>query len=282
MTETANTIHTPDGARLHVEDWGDGDPVVFTHGWCVGTEMWEYQMTALAGAGLRCVGVDRRGCGRSTTGRAGYAYDQLADDLAGVLEHLDLRGATLVAHSMAAGEAIRLLARHGAARIDRLVLVAPVTPRLLAGADHPAGLPRAGFDAMLAGLRTDKPAYLAAAAPGFFGGPGAVSPELMRWGVELVARASLRTCVELVRTQIDADLRADLARVDVPTLVVGGDADASAPVELCARPTAEGIPGSRLVVYAGCPHGVPLATTHKDRLTDDLLAFVRDPALAGA
>src|SRR3982074_3633575 len=110
MSHATDRLTAEDGARLHAEDWGDGPPVVFTHGWTVGWEMWEYQMAALADRGLRCVGLDRRGCGRSTSGRAGVGYDRLSDDLAVVLEQLDLREVTLVAHSMAAGEALRMIA----------------------------------------------------------------------------------------------------------------------------------------------------------------------------
>lgn len=273
MTPATSPFTSADGAYLHIEEWGDGPPVVFTHGWALGAEMWEYPMSALADSGLRCVGVDRRGCGRSTAGRLRPSFDLLADDLAALLEHLDLRGATLVAHSMAAGEALRLLARHGDERIDRLVLVAPTTPRVLQAPDHPGGVPRAVFDEVVAGLRADKPAYLAAAAPGFFGGEADVSPELARWGVGLAARASVRTSVDLVRTFTEEDSRADLAAVRIPTLVVCGGADASAPLELCARPTADGIAGSRLEVYAGGPHGLPLAAGYKERLTEDIAAW---------
>ena len=269
-------ITTSDGARLHAEDWGEGPPVVFTHGWTVGWEMWEYQMSALAERGLRCIGVDRRGCGRSTSGRAGFGPDRLADDLAQVLRALDLHDVTLVAHSMAGVEAVRLLTRHGTDRVARLALVAATTPKLVAGPDDPNGVPPAVFDEMLAALAADKPAYLAAAAPAFFGGRDAVSGELVEWGVGLARRASLRTSVELLRTLRAADVRDELAELLLPTIVIHGDADASAPVEICARPTAAGIPNARLVVYPGGPHGLPLAAAHKDRLSGDLLAFAAD------
>ena len=280
MHDITDTVHTDDGARLHIEDWGSGPPVVFTHGWALGAEMWEYQMTALAAEGRRCIGIDRRGCARSTPGSEGFGHDRLADDLALVLETLDLRGATLVAHSMAAGEAVRMFARHGAGRVERLVLVSPTTPRVLQAPDNPDGIPRVVFDEMVAGLAADKPAYLAAAAPGFFGGDEACSPELLLWGLALAGRASLRASIELVRTFSEADSRDDLAAVTVPTLVVHGTEDASAPLELCGRPTAAGIHGSRLEVYSGGPHGLPLARGHKDRLTADLLAFTREPVAA--
>jgi non-heme chloroperoxidase len=268
-------LMTGDGASIHVEDWGDGSPVVFTHGWSVGHEMWEHQMTALAARGLRCIGIDRRGCGRSTSGRLAIDLDLIADDLAIVLDHLDLHDVTLVGHSIGAAEAIRMLARDDGGRVSRLVLVAPTTPAIMQREDNPEGIPASVFDETVEGLCNDKPAYLAAAAPGFFGGSDAVSPELLRWGVDLAARASLRTSVALLRTYSCADLRADLPAITVPTVIVHGDADASAPLDLCGRRTAAGIAGSRLEIYAGGPHGLPLAAAHKDRLTEDIAAFAR-------
>jgi pimeloyl-ACP methyl ester carboxylesterase len=267
-------VSTVDGAQLHVEDWGGGPPVVFTHGWTAGWEMWEYQMTALADRGLRCVGVDRRGCGGSTPGHAGFSYDQLADDLATVLDQLDLREVTLVTHSMAAGEAVRMIARHGSDRLARLALVSPTTPRLVQSPDNPHGIPQAVFDETIAALTADKPAFILAAAPAFFGGPDAVSDELMRWGVGLAQRASLRTSIELTLTNSKTDSRSDLATVTVPTLIIHGDADVSAPLESCGRPTAAAITGSTLEVYEGGPHGLPLSRRHADRLARDLISFV--------
>jgi pimeloyl-ACP methyl ester carboxylesterase len=241
--------------------------------------MWEYQMTALTERGYRCLGIDRRGSGRSTSGRAGFGLDQLADDLAGALDQLGVRGATLVAHSMGGPEAVRMLARHGSDRVAHLVLVASITPALVRSQDNPDGLPAIAYDEMVAGLRADKPAYLAAMAPGFFGGEEAVSPELIRWGVGLAARASLRSCIELTRTQTVADVRADVARIATPTLVLHGDADVAAPLELCGRRTAGGIAGSRLVVYPGGPHGLPLSAAYKERLTEDIAAVAADRQL---
>jgi pimeloyl-ACP methyl ester carboxylesterase len=275
MNTVAQPVITADGASIHVEAWGEGQPVVFTHGWSVGHEMWEYQMSALAARGRRCIGIDRRGCGRSTSGRAPIDLELIADDLAAVLDNLDLSDLTLVAHSVAAAEAVRMLARHrhAADRVARLVLVAPITPALVQSDDNPEGLPTRVFDEIVAGLCNDKPGYLAAAAPGFFGGPGAVSDELMAWGVRLAERASLRTSVALVRTY-DVDLRAELAAVTIPTLIVHSDADQSAPLDLCGRRTAAGIAGSTLEIYADGPHGIPLAAEFKDRLTEDIAAFI--------
>jgi non-heme chloroperoxidase len=271
---TQQPLITPDGALIHIEDWGDGPAVVFTHGWSAGHEMWEYQMTALVARGCRCIGIDRRGCGRSTSGRVAIDLDVMADDLATSLDHLDLAQVALVAHSVAAAEAIRMLARHGSGHVTRLVLVAPTTPAMMRREDNPDGLPASLFDEMLEDISKDKPAYLFSAAPGFFGGPDAVSAELVSWGVGLAARASLRTSADLIRVISRSDVRADLSTVRIPTLVIHGDADVSAPLDLCGRRTAAGIAGSRLEIYAGAPHGIPLAAADKDRLTDDIANFI--------
>jgi pimeloyl-ACP methyl ester carboxylesterase len=270
----AQRVVTADGAAIHIEDWGNGPPLVFTHGWSAGCEMWEYQMTSLSESGYRCVGVDRRGCGRSTYGRRAIDLDQLADDLASVLEQVDLGDVTLVAHSVAAAEAIRMLTRHGSGRVSRLVLVAPTTPAILQSDDNPDGVPASVYEDIVRGLRKDKPAYLFEAAPAFFGGPDAVSPELLTWGVELAARASLRTSIDLIHVIAHADVRAELPAITTPTLVVHGDADQSAPLEICGRRTAAGISGSQLQIYEGAPHGIPLAAVHKDRLAADIERFI--------
>lgn len=270
----AQRVVTADGATIHIEDWGNGPPLVFTHGWSAGYEMWEYQMTSLAESGYRCIGVDRRGCGSSSCGRRAIDLDQLADDLASVLEQVDLGDATLVAHSVGAAEAIRMLTRHGSERVSRLVLVAPTTPAILQSDDNPDGVPASVYEDIVDGLRKDKPAYLFEAAPAFFGGPGAVSTELLTWGVELAARASLRTSIDLIRVIANADVRAELPAITTPTLVIHGDADQSAPLDLCGRRTAAGISGSQLQIYEGAPHGIPLAAAHKDRLAADIERFV--------
>lgn len=153
------------------------------------------------------------------------------------------------------------------------VLVAPTTPALLAGPDNPDALPAAIRDEIIAGLEADKAAYLAAAAPGFFGGENAVSAELCRWGVALAERASLRTSVALIETLWQADLRAELPAITLPTLIVHGDADTAAPLDLCGRRTAAAIPDSQLEIYPGAPHGLPLARNHKDHLADRLAEF---------
>ncbi len=265
-------IENNDHAQLFFNDWGTGEPVVFLHGWMLGAEIWEYQTVPLVNAGLRCIAYDRRGCGRSDQPATGYDYDTFADDLATLLDHLDLRAVTLVAHSMGGGEIARYAARHGLDRVARVAFVATTTPFLLQTADNPAGVPKQYFDEMIAGLLDDRPRYLTQAAPGFFGG-GSVSDDLVQWGVGLALHASPIATTEMLRAMSESDFRTGLKAIDVPALVIHGQADQGAPIELTGRPTAAAIPGSRLEIYE-TGHG--LLITEKERLNRDLLAFMRD------
>lgn len=267
-------VETEDRVRLFFKDWGQGPPVVFVHGWALNADVWEYRMLALASQGFRCVALDRRGCGRSDHPGRSYGYDRFADDLATLLERLDLEGAVLVGHSMAGGDLVRYLSRHGPRRVAKLVLVAPTTPFLLKTADNPDGIGREVYDAMIAELARDRPRFMAASAPTFFGrglADGTVSPELAAWTVGLALQACPLGLARMVRAFSETDFRAEMAAARVPTLIVHGDADANVPLDLCGRRSAALIPGGRLLVYEGAPHG--LVVTERDRLTADLLAF---------
>ena len=260
-----------DGTRLFVRDWGTGRAVLFLAGWTIPSDFWAYQMTAFAGAGFRALAYDRRGHGRSADPGRGYDFDTLADDLATLVERLDLRDLTLVGHSMATGEIARYLARHGSGRIGGVALVAPTTPFLMKTADNPAGIDREALAALRRPLARDFPAWIARNAAPFF--TPETSPEMIEWAKRLMLQTSLQAVVELARALAESDFRADLARMDVPVLVVHGDRDASAPLAITGRRTAELIRGSRLSVYEGAPHGLPL--THIERLNAELLAFAR-------
>jgi pimeloyl-ACP methyl ester carboxylesterase len=263
-------VRAADRTALFYQDRGDGPPIVFIHGWAIGADMWEYQTTPLSRRGLRCIAYDRRGCGRSDHPDRGYDFDTFADDLAALLEHLDLRDVTLVGHSMGGGEVARYLSRHGARRIARAVLVGTITPFLRKTADNPDGVDDAVFAATIAALGEDRPAFLTAGAAGFFGAglPGiSVSPELMAWAVGLFLRASPSATIDMVRAFSTTDFRPDMPAFTVPTLVIHGDADANAPLALTGARTARAI-----VVYEGAPHG--LFVTHKARFNEDLAAFV--------
>lgn len=267
-------ITTSTGIRLAFDDIGDGPPVVLTHGWVVGREMWEYAAARIAAAGMRAISVDRRGCGRSGRPSTGFDCDTLADDLAAVLESLDLRGATLVAHSIGGGEAVRMLSRHGADRVAGLVLVATTTP----GAPADVQPDEAAIEELVGGLRIDRPAYVRAGVPGFFGGPEAVSPEMADWAVGLTLRASYQASIGLMEAMATTDTSADLSSCPVPALVLHGDSDTSAPLERTGRPTADLLPDGRLEVYEGAPHGLPL--THAERIAADVLGFAREQIAA--
>jgi pimeloyl-ACP methyl ester carboxylesterase len=239
----------------------------------VGGDMWEYQMTFLVEAGLRCIAHDRRGCGRSGDPGRGFEPDTCADDLARLIDDLDLSGVTLVAHSMGAGEVARYLARHGTKRISRVVLVAPTTPFSLKTADNPEGVDKVVFEATLKDLGRDRPRWLAENARSFFGLPSSnVSAEIVQWGTGLALRASPLATTEIFRSFSSTDFRPDMRTFTIPTLVVHGDVDQQAPLELTGRRTARLISGSRLQVYEGAPHG--LFVTHKEALNRDLLAFI--------
>ncbi|MBC7805631.1 MAG: alpha/beta hydrolase [Akkermansiaceae bacterium] len=270
-------LETTGGVRLFYHDWGAGRPVVFVHGWTIGADSWEYQTTFLASHGLRCVAYDQRGGGRSDQPWDGYDYDTLADDLATVMGKLDLWDVTLVGHSMGCAEIARYLSRHGSRRVAKTVLLAPTTPCLVKTPDNPDGVDRTIFYGMLDRLLSDRPRYLADIAPGFFGQglPGCdVSPEMAQWGIDLAQKASLRASIELFRTNAEGDLRADMDAFTMPTLIIHGTADTTAPIELTARKTAAAIKDSRLTIYENAPHGLFL--THAERVNRDLLAFTQE------
>jgi len=265
-----NEITTPNRVRIAFDDIGDGPPVVLTHGWVVGREMWEYTAACLAAAGMRAISIDRRGCGLSDRPSQGFDFDTLADDLAAVIEALDLQDATLVAHSVGGGEAVRMLSRHGAGRVGRLVLVATTTP----GAPAEAQPDEAALEELLGGLRVDRPAYVRAGVPGFFGGPEVVSAEMADWAVGLTLRASYQASIKLLEAMATTDTSEDVSSCPVPALVLHGDSDASAPLELTGRPTADMLPRGRLEIYNGAPHGLPL--THAEQVAADVLEFARE------
>lgn len=260
-----------DGTRLFHRDWGDGKPMVFLIGWTLTSESWAYQAAELSDQGFRCVSYDRRGHGRSDDPGRGYDLDTLADDLAAVIDTLDLRGVTLVAHSFGALEATRYLSRQGSGRIARLVYVAPVGPCLARKADNPDGAPRAYFEQNWKLWRADFPRWVDDNAALYFT-PG-TAEGIKAWTKAQMIQCSMRATLDLGRTMADADIREELTRIKVPTLVIHGDKDASAPLELTGRRMAALVPGARLNVYEGAPHG--LYVTHMDRLNADLLAFAQ-------
>lgn len=269
-------IETKDGTSLFYNDWGSGKPVVLIHGWPLNADMWEYQSTFLADEGLRCIAYDRRGFGRSSQPWSGYDYDTFADDLAIILERLDLRDVTLVGFSMGGGEVARYLSRHGSERISKAVLLAAVTPFLLKTEDHQDGVDAAVFDEIVNGLKADRPSFLAAFGKKFFGAGllnFKVTDEILGWAQGMALQASPKGTLDCVRAFSTTDFRADMKAFTVPTLVIHGDDDATVPIGISGRTAAAMIQGAQLIEYKSAPHG--LFFTDKDRLNQDLLSFIR-------
>ena len=279
ITRTADTITTRDGVQLYYKDWGprDGQVVVFSHGWPLNSDSWESQMLFLASQGYRVVAHDRRGHGRSSQPWHGNDMDHYADDLAQVIEALDLRDATLVGFSTGGGEVARYIGRHGTGRVKKAVLVAAVPPLMLKTADNPGGLPIEVFDGLRkASLADRSQLYLDIASGPFFGfnRPGAKPSQGMIqsfWAQGM--QAGHKNTYDSIAAFSATDFREDLKKFDVPTLVIHGDDDQIVPIDAAAKASAKLIPNARLIVYPGAPHG--LADTHKDRLNQDLLDFLR-------
>jgi non-heme chloroperoxidase len=272
-------IETNDHTSLYYRDWGTGLPVVFVNSHVLSGAMWEYQMVPFSSQGLRCISLDRRGHGRSDDPGHGYDMDTLADDLATLIAHLNLREVTLVGQSMGCTEIARYLSRHGTSRVARVALISTITPCLLQSEDNPQGAPRAAYEAHVAAILKDRPHYYGpeGAIKYFCLGsrwpePEIVSPEMVQWLTRLIDETSPKACVETFRSFWEADFRPDMLAFTVPTLIIHGANDGNAPL-LCAQRTAQAIEGSQLKIYDDAGHG--LFITHKDRLNEDLLAFIQ-------
>ncbi|RQZ18836.1 alpha/beta hydrolase [Burkholderia sp. Bp9031] len=267
---------TPDGVSLYYKDWGSGKPVVFIHGWPLNADMWDIQMHHLASQGFRCIAYDRRGFGRSSQPWQGYDYDTLADDLAALLDKLDLREVTLVGFSMGSGEVARYIARHGAARVARAVLIGAVTPLIAQRDDYQEGIAVEVFDGIRTAILADRATFLENFWPLFTGSNRAgstVSRAALEATTYMALQAGLNATLDCVHAFSETDFRADLDKLDVPTLIVHGDDDQTAPIELTARATANRVLHATLLEYEGGPHALYL--THAEQLNEDLLDFVR-------
>jgi non-heme chloroperoxidase len=270
-------LTTDDGTDLYYKDWGSGPTVVLSHGWPLQSDSWEAQMLFLVQNGCRCVAHDRRGHGRSSQPSEGNDMDTYADDLALVIESLDLREITLVGFSTGGGEVTRYLTRHGADRVSRLALVSAVPPFMVQTPDNPDGVPVKVFDDIRAASLADRSQLYRDFADGpFFGNnrPGANVSQGTRDNFWLQGMQSgHKNAYECVKAFSETDFRAELADITVPSLVIHGDDDQIVPFEVGGKASAALIPGARLVVYEGAPHG--MTDTHKERLGKDLLDFVR-------
>jgi len=263
-------VTAKDGTKLFVQDWGSGKPVLLLAAWTFDASSWGSQIAALDEKGFRCIAPDRRGHGRSEMPSTGYDLETLTDDVAAVIEARDLRDVTLVGFSMGTVEAVNYLARYGSDRIARLVLVAPTTPFLVQTEDNPDAVPEAMIEADNAAVGRDFAKWMAANEAPFF---LPETPEITRaWIRQMMLSVPLPVALACRRSISFADLRAAAAGIDCPTLILQGDQDASAPLPLTGAKTAKLIKGSKLVVYEGAPHPLPL--THGERMIADMLAFM--------
>ncbi|MBX9403195.1 alpha/beta hydrolase [Lysobacter sp. BMK333-48F3] len=273
------TFTTQDGVQIYYKDWGpqDGQPVVFSHGWPLNADSWEAQMLFLADRGYRTIAHDRRGHGRSSQPWHGNDMDHYADDLAQLIEHLDLKGAALFGFSTGGGEVARYIGRHGTGRVAKAGLISAVPPQMLKTEANPGGLPKDVFDGLRAGSIADRSKLYQDLASGPFFGfnrPGATpSQGMIDWFWMQGMLAGHKNTYDCIAAFSETDFSEDLKKFDVPTLILHGDDDQVVPIDAAAHAAAKLVRNHKLVIYPGAPHG--LTDTHKDKLNQDLLAFLR-------
>ena len=271
-----STFTTSDGTQLYYKDWGTGQPIVLSHGWPLNADMWEYQMKFLADNGFRVIAHDRRGFGRSAQPWSGYDYDTFAGDVNELIEALDLKDVILGGFSMGGGEVARYIGRFGTRRIAKAILLSAVTPLMIRREDHPEGMDPAIFDGIRAGLLNDRPKFLDNFGPLFMGSDqegSNVTKQMLDWTLSLGLQAGLKGTYDCVAAFSETDFRPDLAKFDVPTLVVHGDGDAVVNFDVTGKAAAARIKDAKLLIYQGAPHA--LYFSHKDRLNQDLLDFAQ-------
>ena len=272
-----STITTRDGTQIYYKDWGVGPPVVFSHGWPLNSDSWEAQMMFLASNGYRCIAHDRRGHGRSSQPWNGNDMDTYADDLAELIEKLDLKKAVLIGFSAGGGEVARYIGRYGTNRLAKAALISAVPPLMLKTSANPGGMPIEKFDEIRKGTSADRSQLYRDIASGpFFGAnrPGAkVSQGMIDTFWHQGVMAGHKNTFDCIKAFSETDFTEDLKKFDVPTLIVHGDDDQIVPIGAAALQSSKLVKGAILKIYAGAPHG--LAETHKDKLNADLLAFLK-------
>src|SRR5262245_7165529 len=277
-----STITTKDGTRIYYKDWGKGPVVTFSHGWPLSSDAWDGQMLFLVQKGFRVIAHDRRGHGRSSQASSGNDMDGYADDLAAVIEALDLKDATLVGHSTGGGEVARYIGRHGTKRVAKAVLLAAVPPIMLKSASNPEGLPIDVFDTMRSDLMKDPSQFYKDLAKPFYGANKGINvsqgtlDQFWLWSMQ----AGLLNAYESIKAFSETDFTEDLKKFDVPTLVLHGEDDQIVPVKDSAKKSARLIKGAKEIYYQGAPHGLP--DTHQAKVNADLLAFCQSRVQAAA
>ncbi|HYM08089.1 MAG TPA: alpha/beta hydrolase [Terriglobales bacterium] len=270
-----STIKTKDGTEIYYKDWGNGQPIVFSHGWPLSADAWDPQMLFLGQKGYRVIAHDRRGHGRSGQPWNGNNMDQYADDLAELMDALDLRNAIMVGHSTGGGEVAHYIGRHGQKRVAKAVLVGAVPPLMLKTDANPGGLPKQVFDGIRTGVFANRAQFYKDLTVPFYGynRPGAKVSEGVRESFWLQGMmGGIKGQYDCIREFSEVDYTPDLKKIDVPALIVHGDDDQIVPIADSSMLTAKIVKNATLKVYKGAPHG--LATTHQDQLNDDLLAFI--------
>jgi non-heme chloroperoxidase len=270
-----STITTKDGTHLYYKDWGSGQPVIFSHGWPLSADAWEDQMLFLGARGYRCIAHDRRGHGRSSQPWNGNDMDTYADDLAALVEALDLDHAVHVGHSTGGGEVARYIGRHGTRRVAKAVLIAAIPPLMLKTAANPGGLPMETFDGIRTGVLADRSQFFKDLSAPFYGAnrSGAKVSQGLRDSFWLQGmQAGFKGVYDCIKVFSETDHTEDLKKFTVRTLIIHGDDDQIVPIGASAQKAVKLAPMARLEIYPGAPHG--LCSTHKDKVNAELLAFL--------